>query len=138
MSSKHCKHMVDILLGVGLLLLMSYQVTGEAGHEWTGIVMTVLMILHQILNRKWYAALFKGKYTPLRTVQTLVNAGMLPCYAGGCFLISSREMPCAGSGICNASPPSRISAFSGLRNSSRPDLARMAALCLSSGQSGFP
>jgi len=80
MSSKHCKHIVDVLLGVGLLLLMSYQVTGEAGHEWTGIVMTLLMILHQILNRKWYAALFKGKYTPLRTVQTLVNAALVICF----------------------------------------------------------
>ena len=77
MRSKHCKHIVDILLGIGLLLLMSYQVTGEAGHEWTGIVMTVLMILHQILNRKWYAALFRGKYTPLRTVQTMVNAALV-------------------------------------------------------------
>ena len=80
MRSKHSKHIVDVLLGVGLLLLMSYQVTGEAGHEWTGIVMTVLMILHQILNRKWYAALFKGKYTPLRTVQTLVNAALVICF----------------------------------------------------------
>ena len=52
MRSKHSKHIVDILLGIGLLLLMSYQVTGEAGHEWTGIVMTALMILHQILNWK--------------------------------------------------------------------------------------
>ena len=80
MRSKHSKHIVDILLGIGLLLLMSYKVTGEAGHEWTGIVMTVLMILHQILNRKWYAALFKGKYTPLRTVQTLVNAALVICF----------------------------------------------------------
>jgi formylglycine-generating enzyme required for sulfatase activity/flavodoxin len=80
MRSKHFKHIVDVLLGVGLLLLMSYQVTGEAGHVWTGIVMTVLMILHQILNRKWYAALFKGKYTPLRTVQTLVNAALVICF----------------------------------------------------------
>ena len=80
MRSKHFKHIVDVLLGVGLLLLMSYQVTGEAGHEWTGIVMTVLMILHQILNRKWYAALFKGKYTPLRAVQTLANAALVICF----------------------------------------------------------
>ena len=80
MRSKHCKHIVDVLLGVGLLLLMSYQVTGEAGHEWTGIVMTVLMILHQILNRKWYAALFKGKYTPLMAVQTLANAALVICF----------------------------------------------------------
>ena len=80
MRSKHFKHIVDVLLGVGLLLLMSYQVTGEAGHEWTGIVMTALMILHQILNRKWYAALFKGKYTPLRAVQTLANAALVICF----------------------------------------------------------
>ena len=80
MRSKHYKHIVDVLLGIGLLLLMSYQVTGEAGHEWTGIVMTLLMILHQLLNRKWYAALFRGKYTPLRTVQTLVNAALIICF----------------------------------------------------------
>ncbi len=80
MRSKHSKHIVDVLLGVGLLLLMSYQVTGEAGHEWTGIGMTLLMLLHQILNRKWYAALFKGKYNPLRTVQTLVNMALVICF----------------------------------------------------------
>ena len=80
MQTKRAKHIMDILLSIGLLLLMSYQVTGEAGHEWTGIAMTLLMILHQILNRKWYAALFKGKYTPLRTVQTLVNAALVICF----------------------------------------------------------
>ena len=66
MHTKRAKHIVDILLGIGLLL-MSYQVVGESGHEWTGITMTVLMIVHQILNRKWISALFKGKYTPLRS-----------------------------------------------------------------------
>ena len=80
MQTKRAKHIVDILLGVGLLLLMSYQVVGEAGHEWTGIGMTALMIVHQILNRKWIAALFKGKYTPLRTVQTFINAGLVICF----------------------------------------------------------
>ena len=80
MRTKHSRHIVDVLLGIGLLLLMSYQVTGEAGHEWTGITMTLLMILHQILNRKWYAALFKGRYTPLRFLQTLVNAALVICF----------------------------------------------------------
>ena len=74
------KHLVDALLGVGLLLLMSYQVVGEAGHEWTGISMTALMILHQILNRKWYAALFRGRYTPLRAVQTGINLLLVVCF----------------------------------------------------------
>ena len=80
MRSKQSRHIVDVLLCVGLLLLMSYQVTGEAGHEWTGIGMTTLMILHQILNRKWFTALFKGKYTPMRTVQTLINAALVICF----------------------------------------------------------
>ena len=80
MRSNRVKHILDVLLGIGLLLLMSYQVTGEAWHEWTGIGMTVLMILHQILNRKWYAALVKGRYTPLRTVQTAVNAALVICF----------------------------------------------------------
>ena len=80
MRTKLVKHLVDLLLGIGLLLLMSYQVTGEAGHEWTGIAMTALMILHQVLNRKWFAALFKGKYPPVRIVQTCVNAALLICF----------------------------------------------------------
>ena len=33
MHTKRAKHIVDILLGIGLLLLMSYQVVGESGHE---------------------------------------------------------------------------------------------------------
>ncbi len=80
MRAKSVKLAVDILLAVGLLLLMSYQVTGEAAHEWTGIAMTALMILHQVLNRRWYAALFRGKYTPLRVAQTAVNAALIVCF----------------------------------------------------------
>ena len=55
------KRIVDTAMTVLLLLLMAYQVTGEMAHEWIGMAMTVLVIVHQILNRKWYSALFKGK-----------------------------------------------------------------------------
>ena len=37
MRTKRIRHIVDILLGIGLILLMSYQVTGEEGHERTGM-----------------------------------------------------------------------------------------------------
>ena len=56
-----------------LLCLMAYQVTGETLHEWFGIGMTVLLIVHHILNIKWYAALFKGKYHTVRIITTVVN-----------------------------------------------------------------
>ena len=49
-----------------LLFLMAYQVTGEMLHEWIGIGMTVIVIIHHILNRKWYNSLLKGKYNAYR------------------------------------------------------------------------
>ena len=68
---------VDVLMSVILLCLMAYQVTGETVHEWLGIGMTVLVIVHNILNRKWYGALFKGRYKAARLLQTAVNILLL-------------------------------------------------------------
>ena len=68
------KRAVDVCMTVLLLCLMAYQVTGEVLHEWCGIGMTALLIAHHILNRRWTAALFKGKYNVYRTVSTAVNA----------------------------------------------------------------
>ncbi|MBR4636733.1 MAG: DUF4405 domain-containing protein [Clostridia bacterium] len=75
------KTLVDACMTVLLLLLMAYQVTGEALHEWFGVGMTALLIVHHILNRKWYAALFKGKYSAYRIVTLTVNALLLTCAA---------------------------------------------------------
>ncbi|MBQ2597514.1 MAG: DUF4405 domain-containing protein [Oscillospiraceae bacterium] len=64
---------VDALLLLLLLCLMSCQVTGEALHEWGGVAMTLTVIVRQILNRRWYAAIFKGKHNACRALTTLVN-----------------------------------------------------------------
>ena len=48
------RRIIDIGMTVLLLLQMAYQVMGEAAHEWLGMTMTVLVIVHQILNRRWY------------------------------------------------------------------------------------
>ncbi|MBR6424849.1 MAG: hypothetical protein IKS29_02750 [Oscillospiraceae bacterium] len=77
---KHLRRITDACMCVLLLLLMAYQVTGEALHEWIGMGMTVLVLLHQILNRKWYAALFKGRYNPYRILTTLVNGLLLAAF----------------------------------------------------------
>jgi len=50
-------------------------------HEWIGMAMTALVIIHQILNRKWYSVLFKGKYNPYRTVTTVLNIFLLLSFA---------------------------------------------------------
>ncbi len=71
------KRIVDAALTALLLCLMAYQVTGETLHEWLGIGMTILVIVHQALNAKWYGALFRGHYHALRIFQTAVNALLL-------------------------------------------------------------
>ena len=71
------REFVDITMTVLLLCLMAYQVTGESMHEWVGIGMTVLLIVHHILNIRWYAVLFKGKYNVYRIVSTAADMLLL-------------------------------------------------------------
>ena len=80
-SGSNIRRAVDAAMTVLLLLLMAYQVTGEAAHEWIGMGMTLLVIVHQILNRRWYGALFKGKYNLYRTVTTILNILLVLCFA---------------------------------------------------------
>jgi len=44
---------VDIAMTVALMLLMTYELIGRAVHEWTGISMLVLFLLHHVLNSRW-------------------------------------------------------------------------------------
>ena len=90
------KRIVDASMTVLLLCLMAYQVTGETAHEWIGMGMTALVIIHQILNRKWYGALFKGKYNPYRTWTTALNILLLLSFALTAFCgmsMSSHAVP---------------------------------------------
>ena len=71
------KRVVDAAMTAVLLCLMAYQVTGEAAHEWCGIAMTALVIAHQVLNRRWYGALLRGKYNAYRTATTALDLTLL-------------------------------------------------------------
>lgn len=71
------KKVTDVLMTVLLLCLMAYQVTGETLHEFGGIAMTVLLIVHHILNFRWYKSLFNGKYNAYRVVTVAVNTFLL-------------------------------------------------------------
>ncbi len=64
---------VDILMTLGLLFLMGYQFWGDVAHEWVGAGMFLLFLLHHILNGNWYKSLLKGRYTPSRIFQIIVD-----------------------------------------------------------------
>lgn len=67
------KMLIDLLMTVILLLLMAHQVTGEKYHEWLGVSMFLLFVIHNVLNIRWYGNFFKGRYRCLRIMRTLIN-----------------------------------------------------------------
>mgnify|MGYP002545606933 CR=1 FL=1 len=84
----------DILMTLALLFLMGYQFWGTVAHEWVGVGMFGLFILHHILNRNWHERLFRGRYTPMRVltlvVDVLVLLAMLALMYSG--LVMSRHV----------------------------------------------
>lgn len=68
---------VDLLMTLSLLFLMGYQLWGETAHEWAGTGMLVLFIAHHLLNLAWYRNLFRGKYTVIRVLVSMVNLALL-------------------------------------------------------------
>ena len=65
---------LDIIMSLLLVLQMLYLLIGEAYHEWAGLVLTVLFIVHNVLNRRWYKVFLKGRYTKRRILSTAINA----------------------------------------------------------------
>ena len=80
-KKRNFKWIVDLCMTLVLLCLMAYHVCGEVLHEWGGMLMTLLLIVHHILNRRWYASLFKGRYNAYRLVTVIVNTLLLGCIA---------------------------------------------------------
>ena len=48
-------------------------------HEIIGVLLIVVWAVHVYANRRWFKAVFRGRYNPYRIVQTVVNCGMLVC-----------------------------------------------------------
>ena len=76
-SKATLKIVIDLAMTAALLFLMGYQFWSDTAHEWAGAGMFVLFIAHHILNRGWYKALFKGKYTPARCFPLAVSLLLL-------------------------------------------------------------
>lgn len=84
------KMITDLAMTVAMLALMAYDLIGEAAHEWIGIGIFILFVLHHILNWGWVKALTKGRYTAYRMLQTilvlLVFLSMIGCMVSGIIL----------------------------------------------------
>lgn len=63
----------DLVMTVLMLIAMAYYITGNRIHEVIGVVVLVLFIVHNFLNRRWYKAILKGKHTFRRILQIGLN-----------------------------------------------------------------
>ena len=88
------KIVVDVWMTAALLFLMTYNMLGDAFHEWLGAGMLVLFLLHHILNFKWSRAVFRGKYTAYRILQTVFVLAILLTMLGSLIsgIILSRHV----------------------------------------------
>lgn len=77
---------VDALMTLALLFLMGYQFWGDAAHEWAGAGMFALFIAHHALNWNWYKTIFRGKYTPFRIFQLIMDLAVFGAMI--CLMIS--------------------------------------------------
>lgn len=67
---------------LALLLLMPYEMAGETAHEWIGMAIFILFILHHLMNRRWTGNIRKGRYTPVRIIQTVLAFVLLVLMIG--------------------------------------------------------
>lgn len=80
-STKPLRLTLDIAMTILSIILMggNYLFPADIVHEILGVGLFVLWVIHVILNRRWYGAIFKGKYKPYRIMQTVINCGILIC-----------------------------------------------------------
>lgn len=73
---------IDLAMTVLLLLLMAFELIGRTAHEWIGMAVFVLFLVHHILNRGWSRSLLRGRYTPFRILQTVLAVLVLAAMLG--------------------------------------------------------
>jgi hypothetical protein len=74
MSGRHSlRLLLDIAMTVLFVCAYACRITGAALHKYIGIGITVLFFTHIAVNRRWFAAVFKGTYSPRRVLITAVN-----------------------------------------------------------------
>ena len=56
-----------------MLIAMAYYITGNTVHEVVGVVVLLLFVVHNFLNRRWYKTILKGKHNVRRILQIGIN-----------------------------------------------------------------
>ena len=64
------------------IAVMATALVQEVPHEYVGIALFIAVIVHIVLNRRWFKALFRGRYNAVRVLQLVAIVGLLACIIG--------------------------------------------------------
>ncbi len=79
---KNLQILLDAIM-IGMLpIIMAYELVGKSTHEWLGLAMFIIFILHNILNYRWYKNILKGRYSCTRIILLIVNMLLFVCMIG--------------------------------------------------------
>ena len=70
---------IDAAMAASFVAVMATALVHEAPHEYLGIALFALVVAHVVLNRRWFAALTRGRYNALRVMQLMAVVGLLAC-----------------------------------------------------------
>lgn len=85
---------VDILLFILMLLEYSRVYLPSEIHEIIGICLIILVIMHLALNKKYFKAISKGKYSFKRSFMLAVNVLFIITFSATCItgILSSQDI----------------------------------------------
>lgn len=81
-GNRAIKIAVDVAMAIVLLAIMTTALVQEMPHEYLGIAMFVLMVVHVVLNRKWLAAALRGKLGARYTLHIVLIVALVACFVG--------------------------------------------------------
>ena len=71
------RNLVNLMMLILFMLTMSFYFLPKVIHEILGILWLVAVLLHLFLNRSWFAALGRGRWTASRTVSVFVSLSLM-------------------------------------------------------------
>lgn len=94
------RKVLNISMAVLTVVVMSYQATGGPFHDAAGVLLLLLYISHNTLNRKWFQHLLKGSWNRYRILLTatdlLALVSMLAAMGTGIYISQTIFAPLWG------------------------------------------
>lgn len=84
---KLIKFILSYLMLITILIAIANKWTGNVIHEILGITILLMILYHNLINKKWYETIKKGSYNFFRAINLFLNFLLL--ISTICLLISS-------------------------------------------------